>query len=80
MGEAGALKKLPRLGHDTVRIDDQESEIAESVTEAARVVIYWPEVVSEELTYRLHGAIEEWLKCIFFSGCMGSYILDNVRR
>lgn len=51
---------LPRLGLDTVCIDDQESEIAESVTAAVRVVICWPEVVHEELIYLLHGAVEEW--------------------
>ena len=51
---------LPRLGLDTVCIDDQESEIAESVPVAARVVICLPEVVFEELVYLLHGAVEEW--------------------
>jgi len=50
------------------------------VTEAKRVVIYWPEVVFEELIYLLHGAVEEWHGCIFFSGCIGFHILDNVRR
>ena len=51
---------LPRLGIDTVCIDDQESEIAESLQVAATVVICWPEVVFEELVYLLHGAVEEW--------------------
>jgi len=70
---------LPRLGLDTVCIDDQESKVAESVINAARVVIHWPEVVFEELIYLLHGAVEEWHGCIFFSSCMGLYILYNVR-
>ena len=51
---------LPRLGLDTVCIDGQESEIAESVPVTARVVICWPEVVFEEPVYLLHGAVEEW--------------------
>jgi len=71
---------LPRPGLDTVCIDDQESKVAESVIEAARVVICWSEVVFEELIYLLHGGVEKWHGWIFFSGCIGFYILDNVRR
>ena len=71
---------MPRLGLDTVCIDDQESEIAEGVPVATRVVICWPEVVFEEFVYLLHGAVEEWHGCIFFSSYIGFYILDNVRR
>ena len=71
---------LPRLGLNTVCIDDQESKVAKSVMDTAGVVIYWPEVVFKELIYLLHGAVEEWLGHIFFSGCIGFYILDNVRR
>ena len=71
---------LPRLGLDTVCIDDQESEIAESVPVAERIVICWPEVVFEELIYLLHGTVEEWHRCIFFNGYMGFYILDNIRN
>ena len=70
---------MPWLGLDTVCIDDQESEIAESVPVAERIVICWSEVVFEELVYLLHGAVKEWRRCIFFSGYIGFYFLDNIR-
>ena len=53
---------LPRLRRDTVCIDGQARKITESVIEAARVVVYWPEVIFEKLIYFLHGAVEEWLR------------------
>ena len=71
---------LPRLGLDTICIDDQESEIAESVPVAERVVICWSEVGFEELIYLLNGAVEEWHRCVFFNGYMGFYIMDDIRR
>ena len=70
---------LPGLGPDTVCIDGQESEIAEGVHVAARVVICWPEVVFEELIYLLHGAVEKWRRYIIFSGYIGFYVLNNIR-
>ena len=71
---------MPRLGLDTICINDQERRMAESVTEAARVVSNWPEVGFEELICLLHGAVEECLRCIFFSGSIGVYVLYDVRR
>ena len=71
---------MPRLGFYTVCIDDQESKVAESVPDAARVVICWPEVGLEELIYLFHGAVEEWHGRSFFSGYIGFYLLDSVCR
>lgn len=78
--KCGSTHTLPRLGLDAICINDQESEVAEDVMNAARVIVCRPEVVLEELIYLLHGAIEERLGRLFSRGHIGFDLLDGVRR